>query len=328
MPAYTKQSSKNTSAATGDIQLAPLAKPRKMAPPMVEAPGGPNFEYETFREPRPAGLPWKSMLFALAMAGALFGFSAKADYILGQLAAPLLGLGALHGLWRGGFRKVVMLFLTLVAFSLVVNYADSFAPLTRTAAGSGGGLNYLIAAGVAGIGLVFAGWIVKRIRGRVILKRPILAGIDRFIGAGVGMAEAALVVLTICWTTIEIAPHAAVVRDHPDVQVGSFRQVFAEQVMGVAAEASEGAIGRFVAETNPFDRYPELRKAIHDFLQNGTFDASSLDAETASRLNELLKDTPVGNVGGLQEVLKKYEGNNEAYEKVRRQLPVSGGSNR
>ncbi len=325
MPFCTKENRKNARDTAGEIELAPLPKSARKAPPIIDAPGGPDFEYETFRGSSKAGVPWKSMLFALAMAGGLFGFSYQADYLLGQLAAPLLGLGALHGLWRGGFRKVVMLVLTIVAFSLVINHADVLTPLTKTAAGASGGMNYLLAAGIAVLGLIFGGWIVKGVRRRVILKRPVVAMLDRLAGAGVGLAEAALVVLTVCWTTAEVAPHAAVVRDHQDTQVGSVRYVFAENVIRIAAEASQGPVGEFVAATNPFDRYPALRQAVQDFLQTGTFDPQSLSPEAANQLNEMLKGTPVGDIGGLQEVLKKYEGNGEAYEKLRRQLPASGG---
>ena len=326
MPAYTKQERKHAGAG-GEIELAPLPKPKppRFTTPIVDMPGegGAAFDFEVFTGPKRPGIPWKSILFVLVMSGVLFGFSSKSDYLLGQLAAPLLCLGALHGLWRGGFRKIVMLAVTILMFAFVSGYAHVFAPVTRTAGGSSAGLNFLISLAVAIVGLVVAGFIVRRIRNRVILRRPILVVIDRFVGAGVGMAEAALVVLTVCWTTVEIAPHAAAVRDQRSVTVGSFRQVFAAGVVDFASEASEGPVGEVVEATNPFWRFPDLRLAIHNYFETGSIDPSTLDPETVNRLNELLKDTPIGDIGGLQEVLKKYEGNAETYDDVRRQLPTA-----
>src|SRR5690554_5177075 len=51
-------------------------------------------------------------LIAGASAAGLY-FSTQSNYLLGQVAAVVIGGFGLHGLWRGGFRKMIMLPLTV-----------------------------------------------------------------------------------------------------------------------------------------------------------------------------------------------------------------------
>ncbi|MFH1418152.1 MAG: CvpA family protein [Planctomycetota bacterium] len=268
------------------------------------------------------------MLILLAASG-LFAYSTHQDVLVGRIAAPLLALGALHGLWRGGFRKAAMLVATILVFYCVTKYGGAAAQLAQNATGSASaGWGYAGLSLVAVITLVFTSLVVNVIRRRHILKRPLVTGLDRLSGTFVGAAEAALIVLAVCWTAVEIRPHAMLVRDYTDTPISSSRQEFAAGIVRLADEVGVGTMGRIVDATNPIDHIPVLRKAIDDLNRTGQFDLGSLDPETARKLNELLKQTPSGDAGGLQGVMEQLEHKNETAEQLRQELPQPGQAGR
>ncbi len=298
------------------------SRPRQ-TPRKAEVPPDNPFDLETFgRKPRQGSVPWKTAVLLLLAAAGLFAYSMHQDVLVGRIAAPMLALGALHGLWRGGFRKAIMLAATVLVFYGVTTYGGAAAQLVQNTTGSTstawgyGGLSL-----AAVIMLVFTSIFINVIRRRHILKRPVLRGLDRLSGTLIGVAEAMFIILAICWTAVEIRPHAVLVRDHTDTPVSSFQQEFAAGIVRLADEVSVGPMGRLVDATNPIDQIPVLRKAMDDLNRTGQFDLEGLDPETARTLNELLKQTPAGDMGGLQSVLEQFENNNKKAEQLRKQLP-------
>jgi uncharacterized membrane protein required for colicin V production len=269
--------------------------------------------------------PWRSSLTILLAGVLLFAVSHRSDFHLGEIAAPLLTLGALHGLWRGGFRKIVMIAATIGALYMVAVSSERAGAAIRAVTGAASeAWGYLATIAAAVAALLIVGVLVKSIRKRVILRHGVLRLADRLLGVAVGLVEAALVVLAICWTVVAIRPHTSLIRDHQATQVGSLRHRVAEEMVRLADEADAGALGRAVSATNPIDQIPALRRIIDDLNATGELrleNLNGLDPQTIRRLSEILKQTPVEDLGGLNDVIERYKQGDEARDRAYRQLP-------
>lgn len=328
-PSIRKKPSSSVASQPGSATRTPKARPASPAAFDVYLGGGGGQEQMDREAP---GFPLKSAALILLTAVALFAASDHYGYLLGQIAAPILAIGTLHGLWRGGFRKIVMLAATVGLLYGVTAGGGCAAKLLGGGQPSrAAGWSYAVL-GLAGIvALLMVSAVVKSVRKNMIVTRPLACGVDRIVGVIVGLIEPALLVLAVCWTVTEIRPHAQLIRDHRDTEVGSFRHQMATQMVRLADEADRGVVGRLVRATNPFDQIPMIRKAIDELNTTGQcslFDLSKLDPQTADGLNAVLKQTPAGDLGGLNDVIEQYKRSNEARDKAYRQLPSQSGNRR
>ncbi len=247
---------------------------------------------------RRAPIPWKTTLFILVLAGVLFSHSWHRGYLLGELAVPILALGTLHGLWRGGFRKIVFLAATIgLLYIAAVALPAAGQSSSAGASSSGSGWGYVIFCAMAIILLLFIALVTRQIRRRIIVRRPFLRTIDRLLGMAVGFVEAALIPLAFCWTAVEARPHLTMLRDHSAAEVGESRQWFAATLVQLADESRTSVVGRLVDATNPIDQVPVLRKVFNDLNDYGQIrldDMGGLDPATVEKLNELLRQSPIG----------------------------------
>lgn len=271
-----------------------------------------------------ARMPWKTTLCILVLGGILFFHSWRRDYLLGELAVPILTLGTLHGLWRGGFRKIVFLAATIgLLYLAAVALPTAGQSSSATASSSGSGWGYVIVCAMAIILLLFIALVTRQIHHRLIVRRPFLRTIDGILGMAVGFAEAALIPFAVCWTAVEARPHLTMLRDRSTAEVGESRQQFVASLIQIADEAHAGAIGPLVDATNPIDQVPLLRKIFNDLNNYGQIrldDMGNLDPATAEKLNELLKRSPLGP-DVLQGLKDSHQQSNQTAEQLYRQLP-------
>jgi hypothetical protein len=270
-----------------------------------------------------ARTPWKTALTVLVLAGILFFHSWRRDYLLGELAVPILAVGTLHGLWRGGFRKIVFLAATVaLLYAAAVALPNTGQANPTGASSSGDGWGYVIVCGVVIIVLLFIALVTRQIHRRLIVRRPYLRTMDRLLGMAVGFVEAALIPLAVCWTAVAAHPHLLTLRDH-GAEIGASRQQFVASLVQIADEARTSAVGSLVDATNPIDRVPVLRKIFNDLNNYGQIrldDMGNLDPATAEKLNELLKQSPLGP-DVLQWLKENQQQSTQTAEQFYRQLP-------
>jgi hypothetical protein len=307
------------------IELLPVPT---AALPMTHTPGSAtagDFFFAGPRDSTPATVPLTSMILILLGGVALFVQSSRQDFLLGQLAAPALTIGAMHGLGRGGFRKIIMLAAAIALLSALSTGAGPASAYFQAQAGLSSPIwCWLVIIAGAVLAMIVLSAVVKSFRRRFIMKRPFLRGCDRLLGTLVGLAEGALVILTVCWTVVEIRPYAQLVRDRQDTQIGSFRHALAAQMVRLADEANVGDLGRFVVATNPIDDVPQIRKVVDELNTTGRISLDSLgslDPETIEKLNEILKQTTGREQGGLDQLIETCEQRNETRDKAYRRLP-------
>lgn len=205
-----------------------------------------------------------SLLLGLTAGG--FYLSFDNDFLLGQLAIPILGLSAVHGLWRGAFRKLVMLPLTLGVLYLVTTHPHFADPIVKAVAGDNPRLG-TIGACVATVVLVLCifGFLVRIARKRWIMRRPSLLCADRFLGTTLGLAEGAFAVLMLSWAAVLIEPQARVVRDHRNLTEDRWEFRLAAGVVQFADELDASPFNSLVYESNLLDEIPAMREALYDF---------------------------------------------------------------
>ena len=276
-------------------------------------------------EPGPAARPpVLSTVLLLAAGIGLTAYGVQHDVLLAKIAAPLLTVGAIHGLWRGGFRKLLLLAATVGVLYAAFAGAGVVEPMVRTVAGASSGVVAGLVVAAAAIGLyILAARIVGRMRRRFIANRPGRLAADRFVGLLVGTAEAALVVLCFCWAGVMIRPHAKVVRDHPDTPVGSVQYRVAAAMVQIADESQVEPLGRIVRATNLIERIPPLRTAIDQLNETGHFDLEQIDPAVAARLNQVIPQMSNGQFQNLDQLLEAYRHNQEVQDALRKQLPSS-----
>ncbi len=282
-------------------------------------PPGLGNDLITRRLHRPA--PWLSSVLIVLTAIGIYVTSSHRDYLLGQVAVPFLALGMLHGLWRGGLRKILM----LSAMIALAYAAATCVPMLTSYIGSaaspiGAAAVWLVLGITAIVFLLLVGWLGKSLRRRIILPRTPLRIFDRLVGMTVGLAEGGLVVLAVCWTVVAFGQQMRMVRDHRDTAEDSQRYRVASQMVRLAEEAERGTIGELVQATNIFDRIPALRDAIDGLNRTGRLDLKGLDPETVDRLNQLLQQAPAENLGNLGQVIEQYKKANEARTHAYHQL--------
>ncbi len=205
-----------------------------------------------------------SLLVGLTAGG--FYLSLDNDFLLGQIAIPILGLSAVHGLWRGAFRKLIMLPLTLGVLYLVTTHARFADPVVQAVASDHPRLGTFVACAAAAVlALGLCGFVVRLARKRWIVRRPMLLSADRFVGTTLGLAEGAFTVLMVCWAAVLIEPQARVVRDHRNLTVDTWEFRVAAGVVQLADEIDASPFDSLVYESNLLEEIPAVRDALYDF---------------------------------------------------------------
>ncbi len=329
----------------------PVIKPRKrendslfdVAPPVVKGsppptPGfrqpnhreggcGEDFEFDKTAAPR---RPWLAIGLLIGAIAAGFGLSVQHDSMLGQIAVAILGAGSLHGLWRGGLRKIVMLPASVGMLVLLATYPNFADPVVKMVAGESSGLgNGLACVAAFVLAMVAAGTVVRVVRDRIVMTRPILRAPDGFFGTTIGAAGGGLILLAICWTAVIAEPHARTILKQPSVQAGTFEHQFAAGLVRLAEEIDGSPLQPIIRDANPLEEIPAIRDAIENMGAGGqSFDLNAIDPKLRKAAMEILKTADSDKHGGPPKALREYEQNNKSRDKAYRQLPKPSDSRR
>lgn len=261
----------------------------------------------------------------LAAAGS-FAFFAHRGHLVGEISAVALLPCALHGLWRGGFRKTVMLATTLGLFYLLAIKPDFAAPLITAVTGSTSGVANSVASGI----VVIVTWIVvfltaRTLNRRVIESRRFLSFTNRFAGALIGAAEGALMVLTLCWCATGLRPFAENLVHADDAVAGSARDRIGKYMIQIAGEADVGLLGHLTRATNPIDQVPLLRNAVDQLNNAGRLDLDALDSPTLKEMQGVLKKSGAVDAAGMSELVKRLNDQAAAQDPAHRRSPSPAG---
>ncbi len=253
--------------------------------------------------------PTASSVLVFLLGVICFAYSLHRDVLLGQIAAPLMTLGAIHGLWRGGFRKVLMIAAFIAMVSLLVSQPFLAGAIVQRLGGAPNGLvSGLITVVAAILAMTILGLLVGRFRTRHIAPRTIPRTIDRTIGTLVGAAEGGLVVLGLCWAATMFRPAAVNIRDHPDTAPNSYPYTVATTLLRLADEAETEPLGRLVRATNLLERSPTIQGMIADLNTTGSIDLNRLDPAMIERINALIPELTKGQYQNLGEMLDARRG--------------------
>lgn len=263
-----------------------------------------------------------AMVFLIA-AGA-FAYSAHRGHLIGEIASVVMLPCALHGVWRGGFRKSTMLAVAIGTAYLLSAKSDFAAPLITAVGGPAGSVGNIVAAGaIAMVAWITMFFIARSIHRRVIAKNRFFGAVDRFAGTLVGAAEGALVVLTVCWCASSLRPYATDLVHANETVAGSARDRIGKYMLQIAAEADDGTLGQITKATNPIGQFPALQDAIDQLNTTGTLNIESIDPATLQGVQSLLDQSGASNTIGLDSMLEKVKENNAANEAAYKQLPSS-----
>jgi len=240
---------------------------------------------------------------------ALLVVSVNSEHLLGQIAAPILGVATLHGLFRGALRKIIMLPITTGAVYCAVRYFDSIKAMVTRLAGAESTIGSVVAAGVLVLFALFVvGRLVRWVRRRVIMRRRLLLLSDRVLGAGIGFAEGALIVLAFAWGSTMAAEQLHGKQMPPEaLPPGSAQARVADVIERLAVEANAGPIGEVVAATDPLERMPELRGWVDGMMAKRPLDLNNMDPAVLKRLEKLLPAGSGKSVADLQPLIEKLD---------------------
>jgi uncharacterized membrane protein required for colicin V production len=243
-------------------------------------------------------------LVFLASAG-LFAYSAHCGYLIGEIAVVVMFPCALHGVWRGGFRKTMMLGAITGLFYLFSVKPDFAAPVLSSLGAPTSGISNFAAGAVTALLAILTAYFGSRgLQRRLIAPSRISTAIDRFAGTLIGVAEGALVALCLCWMASSLRPYATNLVHGNQVIAGSPQDRIGKYMLQIAEEADEGLLGRVTKATNPIDQVPALREAITQLNTTGRLDIESLSPATISQIQSILQQCGVSN-SDLDSLLKK-----------------------
>lgn len=237
------------------------------------------------------------LALVLGLGGGLFFYSNQHDFLLGQIAAVGLTPMAMHGVWRGGFRKATMLVVLLMlgwGFGYVTQASDHLLNFV----GQGGGKLTTPLAVVLSIGLWIAAYLmVGASRSRWIERSRRRLAMDRGLGLLVGLGEGAIMVLTICWMATSLEPFGRTIAEGAGTIEGSPRQSAGQLITRLANESRTGFLGEAVRKTNPIENTPALRDVVREMNTTGQLKVDDLDPATLKQLQEFFNKMP-GGAGG------------------------------
>ncbi len=191
MPSTASQPRRESTRRTSDgFDVAPVDAPRRLPPVPTSRAPLPQMDTDFGTEPVPTGgLPIVSSVVLLVLGGAAFAYSSSQGVLLGRIAAPILTMAAMHGLWRGGFFKLILLPFAFCVPYLAAVHADTADPVVRAVVGSSTVfINSVVMGGAGFVVLLIARALVKRFRRRHVATRRFALTADRVIGTGVGLA--------------------------------------------------------------------------------------------------------------------------------------------
>lgn len=277
--------------------MAPFEVPaRPSRPPMPQRPQGGSSAGRS-------GKPVFLLALTVGLCGGIFYFSSREDYLLGQIAAALIALLGLYGLWRGGFRKGMMLAVLMALFA----YHDQLhkAVVTGLAAID---ISSESAAKIATLLASFFAWLAtffltRTIRRRFIEKRRAMLAFDRVSGLTLGLAEGAVVLLCLCWMATSLVPYGRTVASARGEEASVARTI-GETILRLDEESRARFLGDFVTRTNPIERIPALQKMLHDLNTIGRVSSDQLDSATLEQLRRMLEQLPGGVSGDLGNALE------------------------
>lgn len=301
-----------------------ISEPKKFTPPAgpasPKAGRGREVDFSIDRDASPPKAPWLMAGLMLAATAGLFGASMKYNYLLGQVVTPIVGLMTVHGLFKGGFRKAVMLPITIVTLGFLAANPMIFDPIVQRITGGPSPMgNYIACAIVATIALWLVGKPVKAIRRKVIMKRPLLRGADRFFGTGIGFAEGALLSLIIMWASVLVEPQARQVAVHPNARPA--QRQFAGSLLQMIGEIDRSPLKPIVRDANLLEEFPSLTEPLKAMRADGSVDPSKLSPEQLEGMIEFVE-----NVGGekgkaMAEQLRTVQRNQQKQAEAYKSLP-------
>ncbi|MCB9851622.1 MAG: CvpA family protein [Phycisphaerales bacterium] len=298
-----------------------IAEPKAFSPPA--GPSTPNrgreMDFSIDRD-APVKGPWLMAGLLLAATAATFGMSLNSDYLLGEIASPIIGLMTLHGLFKGGFRKAIMLPITIAGVGFLMTNPMIFDPIVQRVTGGPSPFgNYVACAVAITLGLWIVGIPVKAIRKKVIMKRPVLRGTDRFFGTGIGFAEGALMALLVMWGAVLIEPQAKQVATNANAK--PVQRQFASGVLSLIAEIDKSPLAPIVRDANLLEEFPQLTKPLEALRADGTVDPSKLDPQQLEGLIDMLESVGGEQGSAVAEQLRTVERNREAQAEAYESLP-------
>ncbi|MFQ5423983.1 MAG: CvpA family protein [Phycisphaerae bacterium] len=271
----------------GEYGLAPV-EPSSRRVPVIAANvlPGPVAEAPRLAPAFPA------LAFGLVCGAALGGLalSAEDDFLLGQGAAVVIGLAVLHGLWRGGLRKLVLFPVTVTAAYIGARHAGDAEPVVRILLGRSSLIgNYVAMAAAIAATLWAVRALVERFRRRYILPRSGRVALDRWAGGVIGLLQGSLVVLAFCWLISAVNPNIRTLAGTPPAPTGATGSQLVRIARQLTDEATRGVVGRMAAATNPLKYFPDVRSALGAMGQTGRIRLDDLDLDV-SRLPLSVQD--------------------------------------
>lgn len=315
----SKNSNRAPQGGAQPYGVAPLdgrPSPAFYPPPMAH-PASPRRN-----APSKGGIPAPAIILIVILGGVLFYFSADRGFLLGQIAAAVAVPLALHGLWRGAFRKTFMLAVFLGLFWFAGPLSEGVEQALAALNVNPGPLTKLAFFGSSGLVILTAHFFSKAIRTRYIARRRSTLLLDQLGGVSVGLAEGALVVLTLCWMSTSLEEFGGTLAENGKAEKSAFRAAFGNTILRMARETRSSSVAEFVNDTNPVRKTPELASMVDSLNQTGSLDLGNLNLEGSGPLQSLLDQLPGLGAGGLQEKIKDFEqagaARAKAYEELKR----------
>jgi len=236
---------------------------------------------------------WLEAGLILGGAASLTTLGAVNGFLLGEIAGPILAATGLHGLWRGGLCKLLMLPVWCSLVFLVALRPGLPDLFVGPAAGSAGLAGNAILCLVLLLGaLIIAGRAARAIRRRVMVeRRPGVLALDRLLGAAFGTAQGLCILLALCWAMVLIEPQARAVLHHPNMPEQSAGRRIAAGIVRLTQEINQTPLESMAHEANLLERVPFIRNALCDLAEGQRL---ALDSTTTARSKWRIETPPGG----------------------------------
>ncbi len=231
---------------------------------------------------------WLVTGLLLGGAASVTALGAANEFLLAEIAGPILAVTAVHGLWRGGLFKLLMLSVW-GSLALLVATWPGLLDLLIDPAADGGALawNAVICLGVLLLAMIIVGRAVRGLRRRLMAGRgPGVLTLDHLFGAAFGTAQAGFILLVLCWAVVLIEPQARAALHHPNMPAESPRHQVAAAVVRLTGEINNTPLESVAHESNLLERVPFALNALCDLAEGQRLALESTNSTGSRRQHE------------------------------------------
>lgn len=223
--------------------------------------------------------------FRIVLHGCLVNAALWGGPVVRAAALCAIPLALLYDL-GGGLRHLVHVAGLTLAVWLGANVGDALGAAVTSGLSVPPAVGYAAGLALPGVATLLLAGVAGRRLARTIRRRPHWRGVDHLLGAALGVAEGALLVVVLCWLLAAFRTPLENLRARLPQQTGGLHNWLLDAFSDLDAVVQRDPAGRWLTRRNPLESLPAVQ-AGQVAMEIASAPEALLAALDAGRLDEL-----------------------------------------